>query len=193
MKQPNARVSLWIALGNTHHHADAPHNPHCWLTSNIKAPTLINTAIRIPTTNETTQCRRSVDFDPAPFCAAPIPNQKRRLLTRITREPEEFQVSFALTAFCRRAHKRRRRKQQTPVNRRRSPYSSGAWGSSLFDHLVSGHKQRRLEFSLTQKPLEANCQVRSRSGRSCHIQAAPSKSHCYTDRDQRQLSNPARS
>jgi hypothetical protein len=39
-----------------------------------------NTALRIPTTNEITQGRRSAGFDPEPFCAAPIPNQKRRLL-----------------------------------------------------------------------------------------------------------------
>src|SRR5262245_57604955 len=34
---------------------------------------------QIPTTSETTQCRSTVGFDPAPFCAAPRPNQKRSL------------------------------------------------------------------------------------------------------------------
>ena len=51
-----------------------------WLTNRIKAPTPINTAIRIPTINEVTGCRCSIGFDPALFCAAPMPNQKRRLL-----------------------------------------------------------------------------------------------------------------
>jgi hypothetical protein len=50
---------------------------HCWLTNKIKAPAVISRAIRIPTTNETTQCGRAIGFDPAPFCAAPMPNQKR--------------------------------------------------------------------------------------------------------------------
>src|SRR5262249_27797097 len=36
------------------------------------------------TTNETTQCRSTVAFDPAPFCAAPMPNQKRSLSIAVT-------------------------------------------------------------------------------------------------------------
>jgi hypothetical protein len=52
---------------------------HFWLTNRINAPAAITRAIRIPTINEATQCRRSMGFDPAPFCAAPMPNQKRRL------------------------------------------------------------------------------------------------------------------
>src|SRR5262245_13904570 len=52
---------------------------HYWLTNRRNIPTAINTAIRIPTTNETTQCRSTGGFDPAPFCAAPRPNQKRSL------------------------------------------------------------------------------------------------------------------
>src|SRR6266478_8175821 len=56
----------------------APH--HCWLTNKIKAPAAINRASRIPATSETTQCRLGLtSFDPAHFCAAPIPNQKRSL------------------------------------------------------------------------------------------------------------------
>jgi hypothetical protein len=56
----------------------APH--HCWLTNRIKAPAAINRASRIPATSETTQCRLGLtSFDPAPFCAAPRPNQKRSL------------------------------------------------------------------------------------------------------------------
>jgi hypothetical protein len=56
------------------------HRHHCWLTN--KTP--INTAIRIPTTSETTQCRLGLTtFDPAPFCAAPIPNQNRSLSMRL--------------------------------------------------------------------------------------------------------------
>src|SRR6516162_503258 len=46
----------------------------------MNAPAAINRASRIPATSEITQCRLSVRlFDPAPFCAAPIPNQKRSL------------------------------------------------------------------------------------------------------------------
>jgi hypothetical protein len=53
---------------------------HCWLTKRINAPAAINTASRIPTTNEITGCRLSVrSFDLAPSCAAPMPNQKRSL------------------------------------------------------------------------------------------------------------------
>src|SRR6516225_10460372 len=56
----------------------APH--HCWLTNRIKAPAAINRASRIPATSETTQCRLGLtSFDPAPFCAAPRPNQNRSL------------------------------------------------------------------------------------------------------------------
>jgi hypothetical protein len=50
-----------------------------WLTSNKNIPTIINAAMRVPTISETTQFRRSIGFDPALFCAAPIPNQKRSL------------------------------------------------------------------------------------------------------------------
>src|SRR5215468_10845655 len=59
--------------------ARPPHKPHCWLTNRINIPTAINRASRIPTTNERTGCRLAEGFDPAPFCAAPRPNQKRRL------------------------------------------------------------------------------------------------------------------
>src|SRR5262249_49674852 len=53
---------------------------HCWLTNRRNAPTPINTASRIPTTSETTQCRLGLtSFDPAPFCAAPRPDQNRSL------------------------------------------------------------------------------------------------------------------
>src|SRR6516162_6924366 len=53
---------------------------HCWLTNRIKAPTVINTAIRIPRTSEITGWRLGLtSFDLAPFCAAPLPNQKRSL------------------------------------------------------------------------------------------------------------------
>jgi hypothetical protein len=52
---------------------------HFWLTNRKNIPTAINIAIRIPTMIETTQCRRSMGFVPAPLCAAPMPNQKRRL------------------------------------------------------------------------------------------------------------------
>jgi len=56
--------------------------PPCWLTNRKNIPTAINAANRIPTTNETTGCRLAVGFDPAPFCAAPRPNQKRSLSIR---------------------------------------------------------------------------------------------------------------
>src|SRR6266481_5908613 len=40
----------------------------------------ISRAIRTPTTNDVTGCRLGLtSFDLAPFCAAPIPNQKRSL------------------------------------------------------------------------------------------------------------------
>jgi hypothetical protein len=53
--------------------------PHSfWLTNRRNIPTVINAVAKIPTTNDTTQCRLTVGFDPAPFCAAPMPNQKRR-------------------------------------------------------------------------------------------------------------------
>src|SRR5262249_61124323 len=43
-------------------------------------PAAINRASRIPTTNEITGCRLGLtSFDPEPFCAAPMPNQKRSL------------------------------------------------------------------------------------------------------------------
>jgi len=50
-----------------------------WLTKRRKTPTPINAAIRVPTTNETTQFRPSIGFDRAPCCAAPMPIQKRSL------------------------------------------------------------------------------------------------------------------
>src|SRR5262249_47725279 len=58
--------------------ASPPHKPHCWLTNKINNPAAINRASRIPTTNEITGCRLGLtSFDPEPFCAAPVPNQKR--------------------------------------------------------------------------------------------------------------------
>jgi hypothetical protein len=59
--------------------------PHCWLTNRTNNPAAINKGNRIPTTNEPTQCRCSVGFDPALFCAAPRPNQKGRLPMVATR------------------------------------------------------------------------------------------------------------
>src|SRR5262245_17425548 len=50
-----------------------------WLTNRRNIPTIINAAIKVPTTSETTQFRCSIGFDPAPFWAAPIPNPKRSL------------------------------------------------------------------------------------------------------------------
>src|SRR5215467_13526454 len=56
------------------------HRAHCWLTKRINAPAAINRASIVPTTNETTQCRLGLtSFGLAPFCAAPMPNQKRSL------------------------------------------------------------------------------------------------------------------
>ncbi len=52
----------------------------------INAPAAINTAIRTPTTNDVTGCRLGLtSFDPALFCAAPMPNQKRSLSIDATR------------------------------------------------------------------------------------------------------------
>jgi hypothetical protein len=59
---------------------EEPTSPiHCWLTNRIRIPTAINRASKVPTANERTRCRRSSGFDLAPFCAAPMPNQKRSL------------------------------------------------------------------------------------------------------------------
>src|SRR5262245_34898893 len=85
-----------LARAGTHHQPTPPARPittkqrsptkslaldksHCWLTNRINAPATINGASRIPTTNEMTGCRLSGGFDPAPFCAAPSPNQERSL------------------------------------------------------------------------------------------------------------------
>jgi hypothetical protein len=55
--------------------------PHCWLTNRRNIPATIARAIRIPTTNAISGCRLGLSpFDPAPFCAAPMPSQKGRLL-----------------------------------------------------------------------------------------------------------------
>ena len=52
---------------------------HFWLTNKTNAPAAINRASRVPTANERARFRPSSGFDPAPFCAAPRPNQKRSL------------------------------------------------------------------------------------------------------------------
>src|SRR6516165_12626119 len=60
--------------------ARPPHKLHRWLTNRINIPTAINRAIRTPTTNDVTGWRLGLtSFDLAPFCAAPMPNQKRSL------------------------------------------------------------------------------------------------------------------
>src|SRR5262249_54060494 len=46
----------------------------------LNIPAAINKASKMPTTSETTQCRLGLtSFDLTPFCAAPMPNQKRSL------------------------------------------------------------------------------------------------------------------
>ena len=58
---------------------------HCWLTNRKTIPATIARAIRIPTTNASSGCRAGFrPFDPAPFCAAPMPSQKGRLLIAST-------------------------------------------------------------------------------------------------------------
>jgi hypothetical protein len=52
---------------------------HFWLTNRINIPTAISRATRVPMANDRARLRRSSGFDPAPFCAAPMPSQKRRL------------------------------------------------------------------------------------------------------------------
>jgi hypothetical protein len=52
---------------------------HCWLTNRINIPTAIKRPTRLPTTNDRARLRRFSGFDPAPFCAAPMPSQKSRL------------------------------------------------------------------------------------------------------------------
>src|SRR5215467_12589646 len=74
--------------------SEEPTSPvHFWLTNRVNNPTAINRASRIPTTNEITGCRLGLtSFDPVPFCAAPMPNQKRSL-------------SIARTLFINRRHR----------------------------------------------------------------------------------------
>ena len=78
----------------------ALHKPRCWLTNKIKTPALINRAIKIPPMIEISRCRRSLgsSFDPAAFCPAPIPNQKRSLsiLTAGRRKPGTPQIAGGL-------------------------------------------------------------------------------------------------
>jgi hypothetical protein len=56
-----------------------PQAHNFWLTNRRNIPTIITAATRAPTTSETTQFRGLMGFDPAPFCAAPSPNQNRSL------------------------------------------------------------------------------------------------------------------
>src|SRR6516164_11620736 len=67
--------------GTNNPQLESPTSPiHCWLTNRINIPTAINRASRIPTTNDITGWRLGLtSFDLAPFCAAPMPNQKRSL------------------------------------------------------------------------------------------------------------------
>src|SRR5262245_53537569 len=69
---------------------------HCWLTDRINIPTAINRASRVPTASERARFRRSSGFDPAPFCAAPMPSQKSRL--PIDRYLATRKVAWALSA-----------------------------------------------------------------------------------------------
>jgi hypothetical protein len=83
----------------------------------------INRASRIPTTNETAQCRLIVGFDPAPFCAAPMPNQKRRLPIAVSavigaalwRPYYAYDYGYPYSASA----KSRDRGQEYPARRRR--------------------------------------------------------------------------
>src|SRR5215831_558410 len=71
LERGNGKRNVGVLVGWLH---------HCWLTNKTKATTAIKKASRIPTTNEITGCRlRVTSSDPAPFCAAPRPNQKRSL------------------------------------------------------------------------------------------------------------------
>src|SRR5215467_13037944 len=84
---------------------------HCWLTNKINNPATINRASRIPTTNEITQCRLGlISFDPAPFCAAPRLNQKRRLPIRPIPHDEilAFQGSYIWSTSAGCSHLARR-------------------------------------------------------------------------------------
>src|SRR5262249_3786172 len=66
------------------------HKPHCWLTNRTKAPAAITTAIRTPTTNDVTGWRLGLtSFALAPFCAAPMPNQKRSLSIGVYRRTQD--------------------------------------------------------------------------------------------------------
>jgi hypothetical protein len=69
---------------------------HCWLTNRINIPTAINRASRVPTANDRARLRRSSGFDPAPFCAAPMPSQKSRL--PIDRYLATRRLAWALSA-----------------------------------------------------------------------------------------------
>src|SRR5262249_39524315 len=73
------RATPPIATGADHQRRARLAPLHFWLTNRINIPTAINRATRVPTASERTRFRRSSGFDPAPFCAAPMPNQKRNL------------------------------------------------------------------------------------------------------------------
>jgi len=73
------RATPPIATGADHQRRARLAPLHFWLTNRINIPTAINRATRVPTASERTRFRRSSGFDPAPFCAAPMSNQKRNL------------------------------------------------------------------------------------------------------------------
>src|SRR5262245_18451008 len=54
-----------------------------WLTNRRNIPTVINAVAKIPTTNDTIQCRLTVGFDPAPFCAAGLFGGRTMLMTTV--------------------------------------------------------------------------------------------------------------
>ena len=79
---PNKQI-LIDEIAAWEHDRDANHTKEAsqsfWLTKTRKTTAPINVATKVPTTSETTQFRLSIGFDPAAFCAAPMPNQKRSL------------------------------------------------------------------------------------------------------------------
>src|SRR5262245_62169384 len=100
---------------------------HCWLTNRINIPTVINRASRVPTANDRARLRRYSGFDPAPFCAAPMPSQKNRL--PIDRYLATRRLAWALSAVQTSAEAcRGQQSLQPPAARMEAPQSleSGA-------------------------------------------------------------------
>ena len=81
--EPIKHISLRRLLSSTRYTLGSlldAGGPHCWWASKANIPAIIARAIRVPTTNAIIGCRLGLSsFEPALFCAAPMPSQKGRL------------------------------------------------------------------------------------------------------------------